>query len=60
MSDTESERRENSRLEVDDPHYCKRCGKKLPDMCIDDGFHPLGGDQPPEYCGTCLAEVALS
>jgi hypothetical protein len=54
------ERREGSRLEVDDPYYCKRCGTSLPEICIDGEFHPLGDDQPPEYCGSCLAEVLFA
>ena len=52
-------RRKDSRLEVDDPHHCKRCGAKLPEICVDGGWHPLGGEEPPEYCGSCLAAVAL-
>jgi len=59
-SSTGMDRREGSRLEVDDPKYCKRCGASLPGICVDDGWHPLGGDEPPEYCGSCLAKVMLS
>ena len=59
-SSTGMDRREGSRLEVDDPKYCKRCGVSLPEICVDDSWHPLGGDEPPEYCGSCLAEVILS
>lgn len=63
MTDAESNSgspREGSRLEVDDPHYCKRCGWELPEICVDGGWHPLGGERMPEYCGKCLAEVMLA
>jgi len=53
----ETKRREGSRLEVDDPTFCKRCGTSLPEMCVREGWHPLGGDEPPEFCGPCLAKV---
>ena len=53
----ETGRREGSRLEVDDPKFCKVCGIPLPEICIDGEWHPLGGDEPPEYCGSCLAKV---
>jgi len=59
MSEDGTDRRKNSRLEVDDPYYCKRCGTKLPEICVDGEWHPLGGDDPPEYCGGCLAAVAF-
>lgn len=55
-----TERREGSRLEVDDPEFCKVCGTPLPEICVEEGWHPLGGDEPPEYCGSCLAEVMLA
>jgi hypothetical protein len=55
-----SERRDGSRLEVDDPRYCKECGTALPEMCVEDGWHPLGGNEPPEYCGSCLAEAMFA
>lgn len=55
----EAGRRRNSRLEVDDPFFCKRCGKELPRMCVEKGIHPLGGDEPPEYCGSCLGEAVF-
>jgi len=60
MTSDGTERRENSRLEVDDPRYCKRCGTSLPEVCVDGDWHPLGGDEPPENCGSCLAEVMLA
>lgn len=55
-----TERREGSRLEVDDPEFCKECGTPLPEICVEDGWHPLGGSEPPEYCGSCLAEAMLA
>ena len=51
--------RDGSRLEVDDERFCKRCGYQLPDKCFEIGFHPLGGDEPPELCGRCLAKAAF-
>jgi len=59
MSTTET-RRDGSRLEVDDPYYCKNCGVELPERCVDDDWHPLGGDGAPELCGSCLADEWLS
>lgn len=59
-SGNSTERRRNSRLEVDDPHHCKQCGKELPEICVDGQWHPLGGDKPPEYCGSCLADAVLA
>ena len=53
-------RRDGSRLEVDDPHHCKHCGAELPERCVDDDWHPLGGDEAPELCGSCLAQEALN
>lgn len=59
-STRDTDRREGSRLEVDDPNYCKRCGRKLPEICVEGDWHPLGGDEAPEYCGSCLAEVTFA
>jgi len=53
MSET---RRDNTRLEVDHKDHCKQCGVKLPDVCFEKEFHPLGGDKTPELCGSCLAQ----
>ena len=54
-----NKRRPDSRLAFDDPHYCKRCGYELPEPCFEHDTHPLGGGEPPEYCGRCLAKVVL-
>jgi len=59
MSKANITEREGSRLEIDDPHYCKWCGGKLPDVCFKHGFHPLGGEEPPELCGGCQADALL-
>lgn len=53
------ERREGSRLEVDDPEHCKECGAELPSICVHGDWHPLGGEGAPELCGSCLAEEVL-
>lgn len=54
-----NQRRDDSRLELDDKYYCKRCGWELPEICVDDEWHPLGGEDSPEYCGKCLFGVAF-
>jgi len=59
MSKANTTQRQGSRLEIDDPRYCKWCGGELPDVCFKHGFHPLGGDEPPELCGSCQGDALL-
>lgn len=48
------ERRAGTRLEVDDPYHCKRCGWELPVMMVDG---PIAGGETEyeavELCGRC-------
>lgn len=49
--------RKGTRLEVDDPYYCKWCGTNLPQIMIDG---PIAGDGTEyaavELCGACKAK----
>jgi len=55
-----TQERSRTRLENDDERYCKWCGWELPDTCFEHDFHPLGEtDEPPELCGSCLADEML-
>jgi len=49
--------RKGSRLENDDPYYCKKCGDELPKMLVDGPIAGDGTEHPPvELCGDCKGE----
>ena len=61
MNANTHERRENSRLEVDDPYHCKWCGAELPEVMVDG---PIAGEgteyAPVELCGSCKGKQVLA